>query len=361
MEINTVGAGGGSIAWVDEAGRLKVGPRSAGADPGPACYGRGGLHPTITDANLFLGRLGNQTPLAGLIELFLEPAKEALQKLSMRLGGYGLYQLAEGIIQIAITKMAGSIKEISVQKGHDPRDYVLVAYGGSGPMHAAQIGEELRISTILIPPAPGNLSALGLIMSDVRHDDVAPWLAVLEEANIGMLEKRFQQMEETAVSVLQSEGFDNAAIVLKRGLDLRYRGQAFELNTPVQKGDPADKIKKRFAKQFADRYGHSHPEHAVELVNLRLASFGIIDKPVFSRVDPGGSSLLRAKKDEKAVFFGGSFWDTSIFERALLPYLANLKGPAIIEEKGATTVIPPGWLAEVDSGGNLILNRRKIE
>jgi N-methylhydantoinase A len=319
------------------------------------------VHPTITDANLFLGRLGNQSLLAGGIELFFEPAKESLERLSAKLGGYGLHQLAEGIIQIAITKMAGSIKEISVQKGHDPRDYVLVAYGGSGPMHAARIGEELGISTILIPRVPGNLSAFGLVVSDVRHDDVAHWMTLLEEAGIEKLEKKFQPMEERAVSILQNEGFDNAKIVLKRGLDLRYRGQAFELNTPVHRGDSAVKIKKRFAKQFFDRYGHSHAAHSVELVNLRLASFGTIDKPFFPGIESDKSSRLQAKKGEKSVFFGGTFWDTSIFERELLPCRQNLKGPAIIEEKGATTVIPPGWIAEVDDGGNIILYRRNIE
>ena len=257
--------------------------------------------------------------------------------------------------------MAASIKEISVQKGYDPRDYVLVAFGGSGPMHAAQLGEELGISTILIPQAPGNLSALGLIVSDVRHDDVEHWMATLEAVNLEMLEKKFQRMEKSAVSILQDEGFDNAKVVLKRGLDLRYRGQAFELNIPVQRGDPVNKIKKRFAKQFLDRYGHSHAAHSVELVNLRLASFGIIDKPFFPRVESGGSSLPQAIKDEKAVFFGGTFWNTSIFERELLPYREIMKGPAIVEEKGATTVIPPGWIGEVDDWGNIILKRRSIE
>jgi N-methylhydantoinase A len=361
MEINTVGAGGGSIAWVDAEGRLKVGPQSAGADPGPASYGRGGTHPTITDANLFLGRLGSQSLLAGRIKLHLEPAKASLERLSDRLGGYDLYQLAEGIIQIAITKMAGSIKEISVQKGHDPRDYVLIAYGGSGPMHAAQIGDELGISTILIPRAPGNLSALGLTLSDVRHDDVMHWMALLEEVSMEMLEKKFKQMEESAVLKLQNEGFENLDIALQRELDLRYRGQAFELNTPVERGDSAAQIKKRFDEKFLARYGHAHTAQAVELVNLRVASFGIVDKPFSEKVESSSGSLDEAKKNEKAVFFSGTFLDTAIFERALLPRREYLEGPAIVEEKGATTVIPPGWSAEVDDGGNIILNRRNKE
>jgi len=338
--------------------RLKVGPQSAGADPGPVSYGNGGLQPTITDANLLLGRLGTKSLLAGQLELFREPVEESFRRLSKKLGGYGIYKLAEGIIQIAITKMAGSIKEVSVQKGYDPRDFVLFAFGGSGPMHAVQLGEELRISKILIPQVPGNLSALGVIVSDVRHDDVEHWMAALDEVNLAMLEKKFHRMEEKAVAMLQSEGFDRARLILKRELDLRYRGQGFELQVPIERGDSVDGIINKFARQFKDRYGHLHAGQSIELVNLRLASFGIIDKPRFVPYESKGDSLLQAKKEEKEVFFEGKFWTTSIFERDQLPSREILKGPAIIEEKGSTTIIPPGWSAGIDASGNLILNRR---
>ncbi len=361
MEINTVGAGGGSIAWVDEDMRLKVGPRSAGADPGPASYGKGGRHPTVTDANLFLGRLGAKPLLGEKIRLIPELAADSIQRLAKKLDGYEPYKLAEGIIQIAMEKMAGSIKEISVQRGHDPRDYVLVPYGGSGPMHAAQIGEALGISTILIPPIPGNLSALGLTVSDVRHDDVDNWMNILERVKVEDLENRFKKMEKEAASVLLKEGFHTGKIVMERSLDLRYRGQAFELNIPVRAGDSLDEMKINFDQRFQERYGHGHPGHLTELVNLRVSSFGIIDKPHFSPQTPEQGAIDQAKRDENPVFFDGTFRKTAILKRNLLPCHESIHGPAIIEESGATTVVPPGWAAAMDIHGNLVLNKRRSQ
>ena len=361
MEINTVGAGGGSIAWVDEDMRLKVGPQSAGADPGPASYGKGGRHPTVTDANLFLGRLGTTPLLGGKIELFPDLAAESIQRLAKKLDGCEPYRLAEGIIQIAMTKMAGSIKEISVQRGHDPRDYALVPYGGSGPMHAAQIGEELGISTILIPPVPGNLSALGLTVSDVRHDDVDNWMNILERVKVEDLENRFKKVEKKAFSVLLKEGFHTGKIVMERSLDLRYQGQAFELNIPVQAGDTLEEMKINFHQRFQQRYGHGHPGHLTELVNLRLSSFGIVDKPRFSPQTPKQGAIDQAKRDEAPVFFQGTFGKTAIFNRNLLTFHESINGPAIIEESGATTVVPPGWAAAMDIHGNLVMNKRRSQ
>jgi len=357
MEINTVGAGGGSIAWVNKDGRLRLGPKSAGSDPGPASYAKGNTRPTITDANLFLGRLGSRSLLGGSLTLFPELAKESLQRLSEELNGLELHKLAEGILQIGITKMALSIKEISVERGHDPRNYVLVPYGGAGPMHAALIAEELGISTILVPRFPGNLSALGLIVSDIRHDDVVPLLIVLQELKNNEIEDKFHEMKEKAARVLVVEGFGSEKILFQRSLDLRYRGQAFELNIPVQEGNSLDEIMEKFHKRFQERYGHSHPEQKVELVNLRLSSFGVIDKPFLKPLELKRASFQYEKKDERKVFFQGAFWDTPIFERDFLPCGEILNGPIIIEESGATTVVPPDWMVRIDSYGNLILNR----
>lgn len=361
MEINTIGAGGGSIAWVDEDGRLKVGPQSAGANPGPASYGRGGKNATITDANLFLGRLGSRSLLGGKIELYPDLARESLKRVSEELGGLELHTLAEGILRIAVTKMTGAIKEISVEKGHDPRDYVLVPYGGAGPMHAADIAQEIGISSLLIPRSPGNLSALGLIVSDVRHDDVRSWIKALEEIEINLLEKEFGVMEKKALSSLEKEGFSAQGISFQRSLDLRYKGQAFELNIPMEKGDSLKGIGERFHQRFQEAYGHSHPERHIELANIRLSSFGIDNKPLLPAMDSARTSLELAKKDERAIFFQGRLWGTPIYERDLLPYEAILNGPAIIEETGATTVVPPKWTARVDSYSNLLLNWRISE
>jgi N-methylhydantoinase A len=357
MEINTVGAGGGSIAWVDEDKRLKVGPQSAGADPGPASYGRGGKSPTITDANLFLGRLGSSSLLGGRIKLSPELAEESLTTLAGKLDGLELNKLAEGIIQIAVTKMAGSIKQISVERGRDPRDYVLVPYGGAGPMHAAEIAEELGISTILIPRFPGNLSALGLTVSDVRLDDVRSWIKTMEEIDIDGLEREFRLMEKNALSSLEEEGFCSQDTLFQRSLDLRYKGQAFELNIPIRSDDSLERIEGRFHRRFQERYGHSRPEHPIELVNLLLSSFGVVSKPLIGTFESKGGTRDPAHKDERPVFFKGQFWHTSIFIRDFLAYGKGMNGPAIIEENGATTVIPPDCTVEVDSYGNLILNR----
>jgi N-methylhydantoinase A len=359
MEINTVGAGGGSLAWVDENRRMKVGPQSAGADPGPASYGRGGRSPTITDANLFLGRLGTKSLLGGKMRLHPELARESLQRLLRELDGMDPYRLAEGILQIGVTKMAGAIKEISVEKGHDPRDYVIVPYGGAGPMHAAQIAEELGISTILIPRFPGNLSALGLILSDVRHDDVRSWIKSLEGLRFDELDREFRSMEKGALSVLKKEGFEAKDTLFRRSLDLRYKGQAFELNIPLQNSDTLEEVAERFHARFQETYGHSRPGQIIELVNLRLSSFGLVEKPLFPAHGSKGRSILQALKDERQVYFQGRFSESPVYERDFLPCEEGLNGPAIIEENGATTVVPPGWMVKTDSHGDLLLNRRR--
>ena len=358
MEINTVGAGGGSLAWVDEDKRLKVGPQSAGADPGPASYGRGGKSPTITDANLFLGRLGTKSLLGGKLRLHAELARESLRRLLEELDGMDPYELAEGILQIGVTKMASAIKEISVERGHDPRDYVMVPYGGAGPMHAAQIAEELGISTILIPRFPGNLSALGLIVSDVRHDDVRSWIRNLENLSFDELDREFRSMEREALSLLKEEGFEVKDILFQRSLDLRYKGQAFELNITLQNGDAQKKTTERFHARFQETYGHSRPGQTIELVNLRLSSFGLVEKPLLPAYESKGKSIVQARKDERKVCFQGHFSETPVYERDLLPCEEGLSGPAIIEENGATTVVPPNWRCRVDAYGNLILSRR---
>lgn len=357
MEINTIGAGGGSIAWVDSDGRLKVGPQSAGSVPGPAGYGKGGREVTITDANLVLGRLGGNSLLAGKVRLFEDFAAAAMKRLSERLGGIEPMWLAEGVIQISVAKMSSAIKEISVEKGHDPRDYVLFPYGGAGPMHATLIAEELGIGSILVPRSPGNLSALGLIISDVRMDDVASWLVCLDELDMDGLYKGFRAMEGKAAALLGKEGFTREAIEYQRSLDLRYKGQAFELNIPMTDGG-VEAIKTRFHARFHETYGHGNLNHRIELVNFRLTSFGKVEKPSLEPYGCGGRSIDLAKKSERDVYFKGRFQSTAVFEREKLPSGVVIDGPCIIEENGATSVVSPGWNARIDAYGNLVLKRR---
>jgi N-methylhydantoinase A len=292
------------------------------------------------------------------MRLHPELARESLQRLLRELDGMDPYRLAEGILQIGVTKMAGAIKEISVEKGHDPRGYVIVPYGGAGPMHAAQIAEELGVSTILIPRFPGNLSALGLIVSDVRHDDVRSWIKNLEALRFDELGREFRSMEKGALSVLKEEGFEAKDALLRRSLDLRYKGQAFELNIPLQNSDALEKVAERFHARFQETYGHSRPGQIIELVNLRLSSFGLVEKPLFPAYASKGRSVLQAQKDERQVYFQGHFSESPVYERDLLPCEEGLNGPAIIEENGATTVVPPGWMVKTDPNGNLLLNRR---
>jgi len=267
------------------------------------------------------------------------------------------YKLAEGILQIAVTKMASAIKEISVERGYDPRDYVLVPYGGAGPMHAAQIAEELGVSTILVPQFPGNLSALGLIVSDLRLDDVRSWMRTWNGLDRESLEQEFRTLEKDSLASLKREGFDAPEIFLQRSLDLRYKGQAFELMIPLGQDDCPQKVEERFHQRFREAYGHYHPEHPIELVNLRLSSFGRVSKPLLPPCEGGRTSAEQARKEERPAFFQGKFWDTPVYERASLPGEEKLKGPAIIEEKGATTVVPPGWRVGVDAHGNLMVKR----
>jgi N-methylhydantoinase A len=293
------------------------------------------------------------------MRLHPELARESLQRLLRELDGMDPYRLAEGILQIGVTKMAGAIKEISVEKGHDPRDYVIVPYGGAGPMHAAQIAEELGISTILIPRFPGNLSALGLILSDVRHDDVRSWIKSLEGLRFDELDREFRSMEKGALSVLKKEGFEAKDTLFRRSLDLRYKGQAFELNIPLQNSDTLEEVAERFHARFQETYGHSRPGQIIELVNLRLSSFGLVEKPLFPAHGSKGRSILQALKDERQVYFQGRFSESPVYERDFLPCEEGLNGPAIIEENGATTVVPPGWMVKTDSHGDLLLNRRR--
>lgn len=230
---------------------------------------------------------------------------------------------------------------------------------GAGPMHACQIADELGISTILIPRFPGNLSALGLIVSDVRHDDVRSWIKQLNTFDFDEFDGEFRTMEKRSLSILGEEGFESRDTYFQRSLDLRYKGQAFELNIPLGEDDSLERIAERFHIRFQETYGHSRPGHYIELVHLRLSSFGVVKKPLFPTYESKGKSIVEAQKDERQVYFQGHFLKTPIYERDLLPCQEILNGPAIIEESGATSVVPPGWMVRIDSYGNLLLNRRK--
>ncbi|OGB94078.1 MAG: hypothetical protein A3H39_06035 [candidate division NC10 bacterium RIFCSPLOWO2_02_FULL_66_22] len=352
LEIHTVGAGGGSIAWIDVDGALRVGPQSAGALPGPACYGKGGTAPTITDANLVLGRLSTSSLLGGQLPVRPSLAHEALARLGASLGRRDLEWLAEGIIQLAVTKMAGAVRKISIERGYDPRGFTLVAMGGAGPMHAVQVAEELGIREILVPLWPGNISALGLLTADLRHDYVQSYICHLTEADPLRMEKLFAEMATEGVMALQEEGVPPERITVERFADLRFAGQAHELMVPVHDGVGAGEIAKAFRERYARRYGHDLEEQ-VELVNLRVTCTGFTRKPCLPDLDNARPPV--GPPQERQVYFGGRWHVTPVLPRELLPPRRDVGGPAIVEEFGATTVIPPGWTIHLTSTGAFFL------
>jgi N-methylhydantoinase A len=360
IEINSIGAGGGSLAWLDAGETLRVGPRSAGATPGPACYGRGGVEPTITDANLLLGRVPSDRPLAGEVKLDEGLARQALSRLLGRIHGVGTEALlADGIIRIATARMVGAIKEISIGKGHDPRDFTLLAYGGAGPMHAAFIAEELEIPRVVVPWAPGNFSAFGSLISDVRRDYVQTRLLTTRGATFADVAATFTALEREAAAALGAEGIGAERIAMRRTLGMRYVGQAWEVLVRVpDEADSTDALEEAFHRSHERRYGHRN-DGAVEIVNFRLTAVGATPKPSLPRPRSGGS-VAEARRTERPVYFDGGFVTSPVYEREGLARGARLSGPAIVEEMGATTVVPPAWSAAVGDWGELILERKGL-
>jgi N-methylhydantoinase A len=355
IDIHTVGAGGGSLAWLDIDGSLQVGPRSAGARPGPAAYGLGGREPTVTDANVVLGRMGTERVLGGSIRLEAARAREALAALASQMGTLGVEALADGIVRIAIARMTSSIREITIARGHDPRDFTLVAFGGAGPMHAALIAEELAIPRVLVPRHPGNFSALGLLVSDVKHDDVRTRIGLLSEQRAAIV-SALTEMQTAGVERLTVEGFGPPDQSLEAALDLRYLGQAFELGVPLRAGAlDLDAIAREFHERHRATYGYANPDGTVELVNVRLTARGVVDKPPPRRTPPAGPRP--GAPGTRAVWFGGQEVRVDVHERDGLAPGTVIAGPAIVEELGSTTVVPPGWALMLDGLGGLVLER----
>jgi N-methylhydantoinase A len=359
LDMHTVGAGGGSIAWLDVDGSLQVGPRSAGAAPGPAAYGLGASEPTVTDANVVLGRIGATRRLGGSITIDPARAAAAVASLAARMGGtLSVETLAEGIVTIAVARMTSAIREISIQRGHDPRDFTLIAFGGAGPMHALAMAEAIGVRRVLVPRHPGNFSALGLLASDIKHDDVRTRVGPLRE-RLPVLVDLFAEMAAAAQRQLELEGFAPAQQRLVRSVDVRYRGQAFELNLAVEAPLALEPIEADFHRQHRATYGHANPEAPIELVNARLIAYGLVAKPAGERHWSETSSLDEALVTRRPIWFAGASHDCPVWERDRLPERAALRGPGIVEEFGATTVILPGWRGVVDAQGNLRFEREE--
>jgi N-methylhydantoinase A len=323
--------------------------------PGPACYGRGGEAPTVTDANVVLGRLSPQTRLAGTVALDAKLAASAVDRIVARLPRLDHAAAAEGIVRIAVARMVSAIKEISIGRGHDPRDFALVAYGGAGPMHAAAVAAELEIPMVIVPPGPGNFSAFGALISDLRHDHVRTRLLRLAETLIETIEETFAAMEAEARAELLAEGVASERIGFRRAAGMRYLGQSWEL--PVEL--PArlisiEALEQLFHDSHMQRFGY-RGRNPVELVTFRLAALGRVDKPALAASSTIGTSAPRSR----TVQFDGTPHETTVLDREALPEGAAGEGPAIIEEMGALTVVPPGWRFRLGRLGELTLERRR--
>jgi N-methylhydantoinase A len=347
VDVHSVSAGGGSIAWVDAGGALRVGPRSAGADPGPAAYGRGGTEPTVTDANLVLGYLPDGAALGGAIRLDRARAEAALRRVGERLG-LDVEETARGILRVADAEMLRALRVISVERGLDPRELTLVAFGGAGGLHACALAEELGIGRILVPLAAGVLSALGLAIADIRRDQVRPFLTGLEAADPAGVEACFAALEAKA----RGQFADDAPLGLDRLADARYQGQSFELTVPA--GDLSG-LAGRFHAEHERRYGHRMEDEAVELVNLRLVATVPTAKPDL-RAQPARRDAAPARR--RACLDDG-WQDIDVYDRAALGPGSELQGPAVVEFAESTLLALPGWRVRVDEIGTLVLERRR--
>ncbi len=352
IEIKTVGAGGGSIAYLAPGKFLNVGPRSSGAIPGPACYGRGGTEPTVTDANVVLGRFRPDLALGGEIELDQDAAHTVVAALGEELG-LTPERTAEGIVRLAVARMTATVKEISVMRGLDPRDFTLLAYGGAGPLHAAAIAEELGITEIIIPPMPGAFSAYGLLTADTRYDVTRTRLTSLSNTTLQHLQDLLEPLREEARERLRRDGFTEENIRLQVFLDIRFVGQAFELTTPMPDApETLDEIAAAFQAVYEERYAQSDTAPA-EIVSFRVVGLG--KAPSVELPEHTGDASTDI--ETRSVSFDSTFVETAIHRRETLRVETAMPGPAIIEEDGATTVVPPGFNATLDRFGILTLRR----
>jgi N-methylhydantoinase A len=362
IDINTIGAGGGSIAWIDAGGALQVGPVSAGSVPGPVCYGRGGTEPTVTDANAILGRINPEYLLGGQMRVHLDDARKVMQEKIADPLGLDLLQTAEGIIRVVNANMVRGIRRVSVERGYDPRDFALVPFGGAGPLHGADLAEALSMDRLIIPAHPGIGSAFGMLSADVRHDYVKTHITLAAEADHKQVEGLFAEMEAQATDQLNREGFGGEAVILDRKVDMRYLRQAYELTVPLTEAlfspEAVPHLVGRFHDMHRHAYGYARDEEPVEIVYLRLVALGKL---------PGLKLQIRESGDDaqpnpfsnRIVYFGGRPLETAIYQRDTLKPGQVVPGPAIVEQLDSTVVVTPPFAAECDPYGNLILNRKE--
>ncbi|WP_163971871.1 hydantoinase/oxoprolinase family protein [Oceanobacillus halotolerans] len=359
VNMHTIGAGGGSIAWI-EGGGLRVGPHSAGANPGPACYGNGGTNPTVTDANLILGRIDAEGFLGGKMTLDWQAAYDAIENLANKLE-LTVNETAEGICDIANAKMADAIRTLTVSKGIDPRDFSLVAFGGAGPMHSMLIADYLDINRILIPTTAGTFSAWGMLQTDIRHDDVRNYVSLLKDSDYTKISGLYKEMEQNAEIVLKQQNISKQDVDFNRLVDLRYVGQEYTVTVPLNENGlnetSISELESLFHDSHQNIYGHNNPEGAVEVVNLRIVALGKLENKEniqASEKSVGAPEPIR----RKPVIWNNQEIQTPVYSTDDLLFGHTINGPTIIESPTSTIVVPKNYLVKVDSVGNLEVIRR---
>jgi N-methylhydantoinase A len=365
IDIHSIGAGGGSIAWISDTGALNVGPQSAGADPGPACYGRGGQDATVTDANLVLGRLDPAYFLGGSMSLASDAARDVVARSIAEPLGLKPVEAASGIIRIINAKMGHAIRAITVERGLDPREFVLLSFGGAGAMHACALAEELSIPRVLIPMATGQFSALGMLLSDIRHDFARVWLGLATDLDAETVESRYQELIAEGRSTLANEGVVEAEMAFRRSLDMRYVGQEYTVTVPVPdelEGEWLPPIRAEFDRLHERTYGHASAEEPVEVVTLRLTAYGRMPELNLRTLSDGGATpSAEARRPDLAVYFdrNKAFADCPVYNREALRAGNVIDGPALVLEAGATTVLNPGFRLTVTRLGSLLITREE--
>jgi N-methylhydantoinase A len=364
IDLHTIGAGGGSIAHVDAAGAFRVGPQSAGAMPGPAAYGQGGTEATVTDANIVLGRLDAQNFLGGAMRLDRQAAFDAVQALAGKLG-LPLLDAAEGVVAVLNSNMANAIRARTVQKGIDPRNYALAAFGGAGPLHGAEVAQMLGIPEVIVPPHPGITSAIGLLTTDLKYDRVRTAFLVSTQVDLGRMNADLEAMEASLREQLAADDLDAASASFQRAADARYVGQGYELRLELPAGKigqaELDTALASFHQLHEREYGHHFAQSPVELVNLRVTAVAQVPKIGTPRRPSGGTLAAARLRTDGVVFRTGvelKPFQTAFYERGKLPVGEAFAGPAIILQVDSTTVVPPGWTAEVHESGSIILSQR---
>ena len=358
IDLAEVSAGGGSIAWIDPGGVLRVGPESAGAEPGPVCYGQGGVRPTVTDADLVLGYLNPVALLGGALPVDLARARAALETEIAKPLGLDVLGAAASIVDVVDAGMAGALRIVSVERGHDPREFTLIAFGGAGPVHAARLAEELEIPRVLIPPIPGGFSALGLVATDVRRDYVRTFYASLASAAPGEMAAAFAVMEIEAREMLRRAGVPETRWELTRAADCRYPRQAYELTVPVADGPVEGATLQQLARDFHERhratYSHASPDEPVQCVNLRVSAIGRLAPLDISRAAPGAAPS-GAPATREAYFKETGLVRCPVVAREGLAPGTSRSGPLIVESPDTTVVVPPGWRLRAEVGGLIAL------